>query len=58
MAQPRTHFERIPLEIVKKIAKEEIQPEETTEPVQGNKKRNEDRDRLRASRGRSRSSDS
>jgi hypothetical protein len=44
------------LEIVKKIAKEEIQPEETAEPAQGNKKRNEDRDRLRASRGRSRSS--
>ncbi len=44
MAQPRTHFEQIPLEIVKKIAKKEIRPEETTESAQGNKKRNEDRE--------------
>jgi hypothetical protein len=53
MTQPRTHFEQIPLEIVKKIAKEEIQPEETSKPAQGIKKRHQDRDRWRASRRRS-----
>ncbi len=53
MAQPRIHFERIPLEIVKKIAKEEIQPKKITEPPQGNRKRNEAKDRPRASRRRS-----
>jgi hypothetical protein len=48
MPQPRTHFEQIPLEIVKKIAKEEIAPEKTTKPAPGSKKGNEKRDRLRA----------
>ncbi len=31
MAKPRTHFEQVPLEIVKKIVAEEIPPDATTE---------------------------
>jgi hypothetical protein len=58
MQQPRTHFEQIPLEIVKKIAEEEIEPEKTTEQAQWIKKSNETRDRLRARRPRSRGSNS
>jgi hypothetical protein len=58
MSQPRTHFEQIPLKIVKKIAKEEIELEETTEPAPGIKEGNEKRDRLPAGSPRSVSSDS
>ena len=30
MKEPKTHFEKVPLEIVKKIAEEEIPDEETS----------------------------
>jgi hypothetical protein len=33
MPPPRTHFEQIPLKVVKRIAKEGIEPEKTTEQV-------------------------
>jgi hypothetical protein len=58
MVHPKTHFERIPLEIVKKIAKEEIQPEETIEPTQEIRKSTRERDRPRAGKRRSRSTES
>jgi hypothetical protein len=32
MAKPRTHFEQVPLEIIKKIIKEEIPPEVIIKP--------------------------
>jgi hypothetical protein len=31
MLKPKTHFEQVPLEVVKKIAKKEIKQEKTTE---------------------------
>jgi hypothetical protein len=34
MFRAKTHFEQVPLEIVKKIAEEEIQRKETTEQTQ------------------------
>jgi hypothetical protein len=58
MAPPRTHYQQISLKIVKKIAKEEIQPEKNIGPVQGTKKNKEQRDPLRAGRPRSLGSDS
>jgi hypothetical protein len=53
MPPPRTHFEQIPLEIVKRIAQEGIAPEKTTEQSQGIKKSNSRRDRPRLARRRS-----
>jgi hypothetical protein len=38
MVKPKTHFEQIPLEVVKKIAEKEIKQEKTTEQAQGIKK--------------------
>ena len=39
MLQPRTHFEQIPLEIVRKIVEEQIRGETTTEQNQGTMQR-------------------
>jgi hypothetical protein len=48
MTKPRTHFEQVPLEIVKKIAEEEIPPETTTEPAPITRKKKSEKDRLEA----------
>ena len=44
MTKPKTHFEQVPLEIVKKIAEVEIPPEATTErdPKPGRQKLEKD----------------
>lgn len=39
MLKPKTHFEQVPLEVVKKIAEKEIKQEKTTEQAQGTKKK-------------------
>lgn len=39
MLKPETHFEQVPLEIVRKIVKEQIQRETTPEKDQGTEKR-------------------
>jgi hypothetical protein len=39
MAKPRTHFEQVPLEIVKKIAEEEMPPETVTGLHPGTRKK-------------------
>jgi hypothetical protein len=39
MLKSKTHFEQVPLEIVRKIAEEQIQRETTTEQDQGAKKK-------------------
>lgn len=33
MAKPKTHFEQVPLEIIKKIVEEQIKQEEIAEPT-------------------------
>jgi hypothetical protein len=45
MIKPKTHFEQVPLEIVKQIVEEEIPPETMTEstPISGKKKSQKDR---------------
>jgi hypothetical protein len=58
MVPPRTHYQQIPLKIVKQIAKEEVQPEKNIGPVPGIKKNKEERDALQAGRPRSQGSDS
>jgi hypothetical protein len=37
MLQPKTHFEQVPLEIVRKIVAEQIRRETATQQVQGTK---------------------
>jgi hypothetical protein len=44
MAKPRTHFEQVPLEIVKKIAAEEMPPETVTEWHPGTSKKKVEKD--------------
>jgi len=39
MLQTKTHFEQVPLEIVRKIIEEQIQRESMTEQTQGTKKK-------------------
>ena len=39
MLEPKTHFEQVPLEIVRKIVEEQIRRETTTEQNQGVKKK-------------------
>jgi hypothetical protein len=39
MPKLRTHFEQVPLEVVKKIVEEEIRQEKTTDKAQGSKKK-------------------
>jgi hypothetical protein len=39
MPQPKTHFEQVPLEIVRKIVEEQIQRETTIEQTRGTKKK-------------------
>jgi hypothetical protein len=39
MLQPKTHFEQVPLELVRKILEEQIQRESATEWTQGTKKK-------------------
>ena len=39
MLKPKTHFEQVPLEIVRKIVKEQIRRETTTEQDQGTMQR-------------------
>jgi hypothetical protein len=40
MVKPRTHFEQVPLEIVKKIAEEEMLPETVTGQIPVTRKKN------------------
>jgi hypothetical protein len=44
MVKPRTHFEQVPLEIVKKIAGEEMPPETVTERHRGTNKKKVEKD--------------
>jgi len=44
MAKQRTHFEQVPLAIVKKIAEEEIPPETVTERRPGTSKKKVEKD--------------
>jgi hypothetical protein len=46
MLQPKTHFEQVPLEIVRKIVEEQIQREAMTEQTQGTKKKTLEEDLL------------
>jgi hypothetical protein len=46
MAKPRTHFEQVPLEIVKKIVGEEIPPDATTEREPKTKRQKIEKDLL------------
>ena len=46
MIKPRTHFEQVPLEIVKKIVEEEIPPETITEHSPISRKKQSQKDRL------------
>jgi hypothetical protein len=39
MFKPKTHFEQVPLEIVRKIVEEQIRRETATEQDQGTKRR-------------------
>jgi hypothetical protein len=38
MLEPKTHFEQVPIEVVRKIVEEQIRREITTEQDQGTKK--------------------
>jgi hypothetical protein len=38
MLEPKTHFEQVPLEIVRKIVEEQIRQETATKQAQGTKK--------------------
>lgn len=49
MVKPRTHFEQVPLEVVKKIVEEEVQRQETDEPVRETRKKKLEEDLLEAS---------
>jgi hypothetical protein len=44
MAKPRTHFEQVPLDIVKKIAGEEMPPETVTKRYRGISKKKVEKD--------------
>jgi hypothetical protein len=39
MLEPKTHFEQVPLEVIRKIIEEQIRRETTTEQDQGTKKK-------------------
>lgn len=44
MIKPKTHFEQVPLEIVRKLIEEETQQEETTALTQETKQKNGKKD--------------
>ncbi len=46
MIKPKTHFEQVPLEIVKKIVEEEIPPKTITERAPISRKNKSQKDRL------------
>jgi hypothetical protein len=46
MLEPKTHFEQVPLEIVRKILEEQIRQETTNKQAQGAKKKTFDEDLL------------
>ena len=48
MIKPKTHFEQVPLEIVRKIVEEEIPPETITERAPIGRKKKSQKDRLAA----------
>jgi hypothetical protein len=50
MLKPKTHFEQVPLEIVKKIAEVEIPPEITMERAPIGRKQKSQKDRLATKR--------
>ena len=48
MLEPKTHFEQVPMEVVRKIVEEQIRREITTEQDQGSKKKTREDDLLKA----------
>jgi hypothetical protein len=48
MPKPKTHFEQVPLETVKKIIEEEVDLKKTNEPVREAKKKKWEEDFLEA----------
>jgi hypothetical protein len=46
MLEPKTHFEQVPMEVVRKIVEEQIRREITTEQDQGIKKKTLEEDLL------------
>jgi hypothetical protein len=49
MLKLKTHFEQVPLEVVRKIVEEEVQEEKTTGQARGTKKKKLQEDLLGAS---------
>jgi hypothetical protein len=48
MLEPKTHFEQVSLEVVRKIVEEQIRRDTTTERDQGTKKKTQGEDLLEA----------
>ena len=48
MLEPKTHFEEVPLEIVRKIVEEQIRQETTANGAQGTKKKTLEEELLKA----------
>jgi len=46
MLEPKTHFEQVPLEIVRKIVEEQVRREKATEQDEGTKKKTLEEDLL------------